>query len=158
MPSGVAWTLQVSYLCPTLTEAISLQSTLAESALEVQPKSKTETLLRGEGVTRYRPPGTMKMSDMALLIRTLIILVARGRSGSLRCCFSNAPQSSIHLRGAIAVLSRSKTLMSDMGKLGRKRVLSRPSANSPYSESYYVALTGRRFTTSWLGKPWRYPT
>ena len=28
------------------------------------------------------------------------------------------------------------------------RVAIRPSANSPYSESYYVALTGRRFTTS----------
>ena len=26
--------------------------------------------------------------------------------------------------------------------------LSKPSLNSPYSESYYVALTGRRFTTS----------
>ena len=59
---------------------------------------------------------------------SLMILVASGRSfvpGILRCRFSNAPQSSIHLVGARAAFSSSKLLMSDMGKLGRKRVFSR---------------------------------
>ena len=59
---------------------------------------------------------------------SLIVLVARNfsiASASPWCCFSNAQQSSIHLWGAIALLSSSKSLMSDMGKLGRKRVLSR---------------------------------
>ena len=68
-----------------------------------------------------RPMSTSVKSELS------IILVARGRNvvpGSLRCCFSKAPQSSIHLWGAIALLSSSKSLMSDMGKLGRKRVLS----------------------------------
>ena len=50
----------------------------------------------------------------------LIILVARGyitAPGSLRCCFSNMPQSSIHRRGPIAAFSISKSLISDTGKL-----------------------------------------
>jgi hypothetical protein len=75
--------------------------------------------------TRYRPPGTIKRYE---LVTFLIVLVVRGRSiGSVSLGFRllNAPQRSIHLRGAIAACSSSKSLISGMGKLGRKRVLLR---------------------------------
>ena len=74
--------------------------------------------------TRYLPPGTIKSE----LDTIPMILFVRGRRISLsylKFCFWNALHSSIHLRGAIAARSSSKTLISGMGKLGRKRVFSR---------------------------------
>ena len=138
------------------TEAISLQS--ADSALEVQPKSKTEIPIREE-LTRYRPPGTMKKSVLALSVLgvpikafKLIFLAARGGSApkSLRCFFLNALQSSTHLWGAIADLSSSKSLMSDMGKLGRKRVLSRHTRWSAATQTTRCRVLSWRALQVWI--------
>ena len=62
----------------------------------------------------------------------------------LECCFLNAPQSSIHLRGAIAALSSSKSLMSDMGKLGRKSMLSRHIRWSAATQTSLFRVLGWR--------------
>ena len=81
----------------------------------------------------YRPPGTRKIYGMGCIMAKstgIIFLVIRGHSiasesGSPGSCFLNAPKSPIHLCGAVAACSSSKSLISGMGKLGRKRVLSR---------------------------------
>jgi len=130
---GVAWTVNVvqpSYMVSSLIEAISLQFTL-----NLQRKSKTEILplpceIFGEYITRYRPPGTMKSRQVrgSLPIewskRYLVVRGCRTAPGSLRSPFSSLRQNSIHLRGPIAAISSSKSPISDMGKLGRKRALS----------------------------------
>ena len=170
MPSGVAWILQM-LLLPGFpqpsgtTEAISLQS-----ALEVYPKSKTEIPLYKE-LTTYRPPGTIKYSAACQCQSTsvgsgsAIVLVVRGRSiasrSLMRCCFSNAPQSSIHLRGAIAAFSSSKSLISDMGKLGRKRVLSRHTRWSAATQTTRCRVVGWRalhvlIILHWF-EQWKFP-
>ena len=71
-------------------------------------------------LTRYLPPGTI-ISDGKAFSTFSINLVVRGRSSSLECCFWSAPQSLIHLRGAVAARSSSKLLISGMGKLGEKK-------------------------------------
>ena len=75
-------------------------------------------------VTMNLPPGTIKNSDLSgssivLVVRVFSISVKVGSS------FWSAPQSSIHLRGPIAARSISRSLISGMGKPGRKRLLSR---------------------------------
>jgi hypothetical protein len=78
---------------------------------------------------RYRPPGASKTRRRLELTPGTtsgfrIILVVIGCSSAsklLECCLANVVQRWIHLWGAIAACSSSTSLISGMGKLGRKK-------------------------------------
>ena len=75
----------------------------------------------------YLPPGTMKIKlEDQILFSKILVVRECGISALLKPLeFCRALQISIHLRGAMAARSSSKSLISGIEKLGRKRALSR---------------------------------
>lgn len=148
-PSTVAWTVNTvqplySISTGSPTDAINLQS-----PFEILQKSKTEILPGGildEYVTRYRPPGTMKIRHAwnREQIDSSKILVCGSSIArwSLTSCASTLRQNSIHLVGAIAVFSSSESFILDIGKLGRKRALSVHTRKSAASHTTRCLVQG----------------
>ena len=120
----------------------SHQTTLLGNTAYVNQRSQMP-IPQSDLLTTYRPPGTMKASIRSMDLSdpsngSWIILVAVGCSSARGCFFPRVAQSLIHLRGAIAACSSSSSLILTVGKLDRKRALSRHMAGFDLDYTFFV--------------------